>query len=184
MNLEKKVQLLERLLIKGDQVTIENSITGKKETRPAKEFKSASGKPYEYWPDTKELLENSAVAVAYNTLWRKRPLMGSDNVGFVLSNAAHEYLLKYYGTSIGEFFMPKKLIKDQDAYFQVTDLTDALRKAPFLAVYQALLNKFIYKKSFSSNLMHDLIADTAILSAANLGDRMMYGSKDSPYKYQ
>ena len=173
--------------LRGDTIVITGP-DGVDIERPAKDFQKTltnkSGKPYEYWPDTKELLENSAVAIAYNTMWRKRPLMGSDNVGFVLSNAAHEYLLKYYGTSIGEFFLPKTLTKDQTAWFQMDDLTDALRKAPFLAAYQGLINKFVYRKSFSGSLMHDLIADTVILTSANLGDRMFYGDEKMPYKYQ
>jgi hypothetical protein len=172
--------------VRGDTLVITGP-DGVDLERPANDFETTRrivGKPYEYWPDTKELLENSAVAVAYNSFWRKKPLMGSDNVGFVLSNAAHEYLLKYYGTAIGEFFLPKTLVKDQTAYFQMADITDALRKAPFLAAYQGLINKFIYRKSFSGNLMHDLIADTVILSSANLADRMFYGDEKAPYKYQ
>ena len=167
--------------VRGDTLVITGP-DGVDLERPANDFETTRrivGKPYEYWPDTKELLENSAVAVAYNSFWRKKPLMGSDKGLFY--RTPH---MNTYGTAIGEFFLPKTLVKDQTAYFQMADITDALRKAPFLAAYQGLINKFIYRKSFSGNLMHDLIADTVILSSANLGDRMFYGDEKVQYKYQ
>jgi len=136
-------------------------------------------------PNSWEVAENIGVAALYNGLIRKRPMMGSEMMTFALADITHEFLTKQFTNSFADFFKPSELKKDARAWLQLDDLTDGVAKTPMVTVLQAIMGKVIYKKHFSHDLVHNLLANAAIFTVSNFGDRLWSADekKTPQYKY-
>ena len=133
-------------------------------------------------PNFRELAENVAFASAYHPLIMKNSIMGAENISFLLADATHEFLLKGFAEQIMDMLKPTSLTKDGDAFFQMADISDSLRKVPFVVGLQQVFQRILYKKGWGHQIVSNLLGGTGVLYASNVADRMFY-SEDGKYTY-
>jgi len=75
------------------------------------------------------------------------------------------------------------LKKDVTDIFQMSDLSDAARKIPFIVALQQLFQNMIYKKSWGHQFVSNLAGGFGALYISNAADRMYNSSSDKPYTY-
>lgn len=140
---------------------------------------------FQAMPNLWEVVENSIVSTGYRMLVNKQRAMSAENASFMIADLLHEYLSKPFSNTWAEMLGPTSLNKDADSIFRMSDITDSLRKLPFVCVYQQLIQMFLYKKPLSHALMRNVIENTGILSVSNFADRMFFKdtTKTPQYSY-
>ena len=101
----------------------------------------------------------------------------------MIADAIHEFVTKGFAEQIMDVFGPTSLEKDGDAFLQMSDVTDAGRKLPFLFALQQLTQKFLFKKTFGHQAMSNLFGNAGILYLSNVADRMFYADADKTPNY-
>jgi len=134
-------------------------------------------------PNIVEVLENMVFATGYH-LFRGHRFMGSENMSFLIADLIHEYLTKQLSEGMMDIFIPSIVDEDADAFFLATDATDALKKGPVVALVQQCVQRFIYGKSWSHNIMSNLLGNTGVMYLSNIADRMIYQDEKKVPKYR
>jgi hypothetical protein len=136
-------------------------------------------------PNAIELAENVVGSSIYHALVQKNGLFGAENICFLLADATHEFLTKGLAESMMDMFGPSALEKDGSDFFQMTDISDAARKLPFIVGFQQVYQKLFFKKHLSHQVMSNTLGGFGVLYASNLADRMWYSdtSKTPNYTY-
>ena len=73
--------------------------------------------------------------------------------------------------------------EDATSIFSMSDMTDALRKIPFVVALQSVYQKLLFKKQWNHQVMSNIFGGFGILYVSNVGDRMYYGDADKGYTY-
>ena len=175
--------------VSGDNLTIKRYDEKDDTTGAVSELKDLGKSSYarlmmQAKPNSWEVVENVGVAALYNGLVRKRPMMGSEMMTFALGDITHEFLTKPFTNSFADFFKPAELKKDARSWFELTDLTDAAAKTPFVSILQAIYGKLLFKKQFTHDLIHNLIANAGIFAVSNFGDRMWTADEKATPQYR
>ena len=103
-------------------------------------------------------------------------------MSFVLADLTHEFLVKGFAEQVMDMLGPTSLTKDADAFFQTSDVTDVIRKLPFLVALQQTIQHLLFKKPLNHQMMSNLFGGAGILYVSNVGDRMWY-AEGGKYTY-
>jgi len=134
-------------------------------------------------PNFVEVLENAVVSGGIHW-FRGNGVLGQLNMSFLFADLVHEFVTKQLSEQVMDMFIPEFIEKDADAYFLMSDGTDALKKGPVVAIIQALILKMIYKKPFAFQLVPNLLQNTVTMYLSNVGDRMFYQDKKKTPQYR
>jgi hypothetical protein len=135
-------------------------------------------------PNFREVAENAVASSVYHPLVMKNSIFGAENMSFVLANATHEFLLKGFAESILDMLKPSSLTgEDSSAFFQMADITDGLRKLPFVVALQSVYQKLLFKKPWNHQVMSNIFGGFGILYVSNVGDRMWYADEGKTPAY-
>ena len=134
-------------------------------------------------PNTREVAENVVASSLYHVFLRKNTLFGAENVSFLLADLTHEFLTKGLAESMMDIFGPSALEKDGSDFFQMADITDSLRKLPFVLAFQQVYQNIFFKKHMSHQVMSNLFGDAGILYVSNVADRMWYADTTASPNY-
>ena len=136
-------------------------------------------------PNAIEVAENVVGSSIYHVFLRKNSLFGAENMSFLMADLTHEFLTKGLAESMMDMFGPSTLEKDGSDFFMMADVTDSLRKLPFLLGFQQLYQNLFFKKHMNHQVMSNLFGDAGILYVSNVADRMWYAdtSKTPNYVY-
>ena len=135
--------------------------------------------------NVRELAENTILFSMYSSFWQKNSAMGAENVSFFLAELVHEFLTKGFSERFMSFLEPTYIDKDADSWLKGSDFSDSARKIPFVFGFQQLFQRILFKKSWSHQVMSNLLGGYSSLTLTNIVDRMaMADTKKSPqYKY-
>jgi hypothetical protein len=137
-------------------------------------------------PNMIEVAENSAFASAYHTIIAKNRLFGPENLSFMLADSLHEFLTKGLAIKMADMFKPYELSKDSNDLFQTADIWDSAQKLPFVTGFQAVIQKFVFKRPLNHQLMSNIFGNAGIFYLSNVADRMFYAddNKTPSYRYK
>ena len=136
-------------------------------------------------PNFRELAENVAFSSVYHPLIAKNQLFGPENVSFLIADALHEYVTKGLSEQMLDMLKPTALTKDSDAFFLMSDITDAMRKIPFVVILQQTVQKLMYKKQWGHQFLSNFLGGASVLYVSNVSDRMFMAdsAKNPAYRY-
>ena len=139
-------------------------------------------------PNAREALENSALFMAYSSIFMKNDFLGAENVSFLVAEGIHEFLLKGMLAGLADMLGPTELKKDAGEFFKSEDFTEPARRIGFVLALQQISQRMLFKKSWGHQVVSNLLGGYSCMALTNVVDRMWNVDDDAktpdvPYAY-